>query len=80
MCGIIFCQVATSDICSETSRNYIITNIDNLKRILESQWKYKISSNAEKSRKLAKMNKGQVMPLDEDIKIVTDQGCCHFKM
>lgn len=69
---LYFCQVATSDFCSETRRNYITGNIDKFKRILESQWKYKISSNAEKSRKFAKINKGHVMPLDDDIKIVTD--------
>ena len=32
---LYFSQVATSDLCSETHRNYITANIDNLKIILE---------------------------------------------
>ncbi|KAG6455752.1 hypothetical protein O3G_MSEX009375 [Manduca sexta] len=47
--------------------------LDDFKRLIEINWQWEISSNAEKSRKRANMMKENVIPLDDDIATVMRQ-------
>ncbi|KAG6461028.1 hypothetical protein O3G_MSEX012370 [Manduca sexta] len=44
--------------------------LDDFKLLLEANWQWEISSNAEKARKKKSMTKDTILPLEEDIKVL----------
>ncbi|XP_028037005.1 uncharacterized protein LOC114248078 [Bombyx mandarina] len=56
---------------STAYKDFIKNKLSEFKVLLESNWQWEISSNAEKTRKRKLMTKSQVMPLEKDIEKLT---------
>lgn len=69
---ILYTQMIMSD-NSTAYKDAYKKKMGDFKQLLEMNWQWEISSNAEKTRKRLNMIKENVLPLDEDIEKVTKQ-------
>lgn len=67
---ILYTQTILDKSSSTAEKDHKKKRLDDFKLLLEANWQWEISSNAEKARKKKNMTKETILPLDEDIKVL----------